>query len=69
MRAHTGDMTSRSWRDRLTLAVAVPVAVVVALWVGPAYLQPLPIWVKVVLAAAGCCVIAAVAIYSRRRAR
>jgi hypothetical protein len=62
-------MASRSWRDRLPLAVAVPIAVVVTLWVGPAYLQPLPIWMKLVLAAAGCCVIATIAIYSRRRAR
>ena len=37
--------------------------------IGPTYLNPLPMWVKLVLIAAGCCLIAGVAIYSRRRAR
>jgi hypothetical protein len=44
-------------------------AVVMALIIGPKYLKPLPIWVQLVIAGAGCCVIAAIAVYSWRRAR
>lgn len=52
------------------------VAFVLAIWagiltvyVGPTYLAPLPMWAKVVLALAGCLIIATIAIYSRRRRR
>ena len=37
--------------------------------VGPTYLRPLPMWAKLLLIVAGCCFIATVAIYGRRRAR
>jgi hypothetical protein len=49
--------------------LAIFIAVLVALVIGPTYLQPLPIWLKLVIAVAGLCVIATIAIYSRRRAR
>jgi hypothetical protein len=49
--------------------LAIFIGVAVALLAGPAYLRPLPMWVKLLLIVAGCCFIATVAIYSRRRAR
>jgi hypothetical protein len=58
-----------SRRDSLWFILAVPIGVAVALFVGPTYLESLPIWLKLVMAGAGCCVIAAIAVYSRRRAR
>ncbi len=60
-------MAKRSTRDGFGLAVFL--GTLVALVVGPTYLKPLPVWMKLVLAVAGCCVIAAIAVYSRRRAR
>lgn len=52
------------------------VAFVLAIWVGvlttyvgPTFISPLPIWEQVVLAVAGCLIIATLAIYGRRRSR
>ena len=42
---------------------------VLTLYVGPTYIWPLPMWEQVVLAVAGCLIIATIAIYSRRRRR
>ena len=42
---------------------------VMTFYVGPTYIQPLPIWEKVVMAVACCLIIATIAIYSRRRSR
>jgi len=63
-------MAKWSMRERLVIVVAAPIgSALVALWVGPAYLKPLPTWLQVVIALACLCFIATVAIYSRRRAR
>jgi type III secretory pathway component EscS len=62
-------MALRSWRDTLQLGVAVFIGIAVALLIGPTYLRPLPMWVKLLLIVVGCAFIATVAIYSRRRAR
>jgi peptidoglycan/LPS O-acetylase OafA/YrhL len=62
-------MALRSWRDRLWLGLAVFIGVSVVMLIGPAYLRPLPMWAKLVILVAGCGFIAAVAVYSRRRAR
>jgi hypothetical protein len=55
---------------------SVLVAFVLAIWcgiitvyVGPTYIRPLPTWGQVVLAVAGCLIIATIAIYGRRRRR
>ncbi|MFI4978414.1 MAG: hypothetical protein ACHQC8_07070 [Solirubrobacterales bacterium] len=55
---------------------SVLVVVVIAIWcgvltiyVGPTYIQPLPMWRQLVLAVACCVIIATIAIYSRRRSR
>jgi hypothetical protein len=37
--------------------------------IGPKYIDPLPMWLKVVVAITGAVLIATVAIYSRRRPR
>ena len=61
----------RNVRRRQTLlvfALALPVsAAITALFIGPRYLEPLPMWAKGVVAAACCAFIAAAAIYSRSR--
>jgi uncharacterized membrane protein len=62
-------VAKRSTRDKYIVALAVPIAVVIALIVGPTDLNPLPIWVRLVIAGAGLCVIATIAVYRRRRAR
>ena len=58
-----------SRRDTVLLfGLVVPVsAAIMTLIVGPRYLNPLPMWLKLVMAAIGCCFIATVAIYGRRR--
>jgi membrane protein implicated in regulation of membrane protease activity len=55
---------------------AVLVAVVIAIWagvltvyVGPTFINPLPMWEQVVVAVACCVIIATIAIYGRRRSR
>jgi hypothetical protein len=54
----------------LVFGIVVPLSTaIIALVVGPRYLQPLPMWSKLAVVAAGCCFIAAVAIYGRRRRR
>ncbi|MFI5284577.1 MAG: hypothetical protein ACHQ0J_15845 [Candidatus Dormibacterales bacterium] len=45
------------WASAFTLAI------------GPTYLAPLPMWAKLLLVFVGCCLIATIAIYSRRRSR
>jgi uncharacterized membrane protein YdjX (TVP38/TMEM64 family) len=40
---------------------------IVAVYLGPRYLGPQPLWLKLVLAVTGVTVIAVIAIYSRRR--
>jgi len=63
-------MTKSSRRDKFWIALAAPVGgVIVAFWIGPAYLKPLPTWLQLVIAAACVCFIATIAIVSRRRAR
>jgi hypothetical protein len=61
--AHT-----RTWREGLWFGLAVAIGTSVAMLIGPAYLAPLPISLKVVIVVAGCAFIAAAAAYSRRRA-
>jgi hypothetical protein len=68
-RVHTELMASWSWRDRLWFGLAIFIGVSVALLIGPIYLDPLPLWLKVVIAIAGTLIIATAGIYSRRRAR
>jgi peptidoglycan/LPS O-acetylase OafA/YrhL len=63
-------MASISRRDAALVGLVLAVwTSVLTLYVGPTYLQPLPIWAKVVIAIALCLLIATVAVYSRRRAR
>jgi hypothetical protein len=63
-------MAKWSMRERLVFAFALPIgSVVIAFWVGPTYLKPLPTWIQLVIAAVCVCVIATIAIVSRRRAR
>jgi hypothetical protein len=60
-----------SRRDRvLAFGLAVPLSTALVTYViGPTYLRPLPIWLKLVIAVACCGLIATIAVYSRRRAR
>jgi len=62
-------MRTVSRRDTLLLfGLALPLSVsLVTFVVGPTYLRPLPTWLKLVIAGACGCVIAALAVYSRRR--
>jgi hypothetical protein len=62
-------MALRSWRDRLWFGLAIFLGVSVASLIGPAYIDPLPSWLKVLLAVAGGLTIGALAVYARRRAR
>jgi hypothetical protein len=64
-------MQRLSRRDTvLVFGFVVPLSTaIITFVVGPRYLQPLPTWAKLAFVAAGCCFIAAVAIYGRRRAR
>jgi len=62
-------MDMRTWRGRRWLGLAIFVSVAFVMLIGPTYLRPLPMWAKLVLIVAGCCFIATVAIYGRRRAR
>jgi H+/gluconate symporter-like permease len=62
-------MTSTSRRDWALTIFGAIFAAGLFIEIGPTYLNPLPMWLKLVLIVAGSCVIAGVAIYSRRRAR
>ncbi len=64
-------MARMSRRDTILIfGLVVPLsAALLTLVVGPQYLAPLPTWSKLVIVVAGLCVIIAVAIYGRRRAR
>jgi hypothetical protein len=64
-------MARMSRRDVvLVFGLVVPLsAALMTFVVGPRYLEPLPMWSKLVIAAGGACAIAAIAIFSRRRAR
>jgi hypothetical protein len=64
-------MKYMSRRDRVLLfGLVVPLnTVLVTFVIGPAYLRPLPIWLKLVIVVAGCGLIGTIAVYSRRRAR
>ena len=67
--AHTG-ATYMSRRASVLVAFVLAIWVsILTVYVGPTYLQPLPMWAKVVLALAGCLIIATIAIYGRRRSR
>ena len=59
-----------SRRDSALVGAVLGVWVsVLSVYVGPTYIEPLPIWAKVVMAAGCCLFIATVAAYGRRRAR
>jgi hypothetical protein len=62
-------MVLRTWRESLWFGLAVAIGTSVAMLVGPAYMAPLPMSLKLVILVAGCAFIAAAAVYSRRRAR
>lgn len=62
-------MDRLSRRDRLWFGIALMVGPAVVLVIGPAYLRPLPIGLKVVLAVVLGCLLAGLVLYSRRRAR
>lgn len=71
MTAKKGSKSTMSRRDTiLVFGLVVPLsAVIMTFVVGPRYLDPLPMWLKLVIAVACFCFIATVAIYGRRRAR
>ena len=69
MDTHTGAVDRLSRRDRLWFGIVILVVPAVVLVLGPAYVDPLPTWLKLVVAVVGVLVVGAVAIYSRRRAR
>jgi ABC-type antimicrobial peptide transport system permease subunit len=62
-------MTGWTWLDWLKVGVGVFIAVFFALVIGPAYIRPLPTWLQLAIAIAGGCIIGALALYARRRAR
>jgi hypothetical protein len=62
-------MAKVSARDMVVVAFAVGFSVAAVNLLGDHYLRPLPIWLKLALAVAGCCVIAALPVYGRRLAR
>jgi hypothetical protein len=61
----------RTWsiRDKVVFVFVVILGFGAVRLLGDIYLRPLPIWSKLAVAAACVCVIAAIAIYGRRRAR
>lgn len=66
---HT-DATHMSRRDSVLVAFVIAIwAGVLTMYVGPTFINPLPIWKQVVLAVVACVIIATLAIYSRRRSR
>jgi len=69
IKVHTPPMAFRSWRDRVWLGLAIFIGVAVALMIGPAYIDPLPVWLKALIAVACGLTIASLVVYSRRRAR
>jgi hypothetical protein len=62
-------MDLRSWRGRFWFGLTVGASVSIVRLIGPKYIDPLPMWLKVVVAITGAVLIATVAIYSRRRPR
>jgi hypothetical protein len=66
---HTASVVFKTWRDRLWLGIAIAISVSVALFIGPAYITPLPAWVKVLIVIAGGATIASLALYARRQTR
>ena len=59
-----------SKRNSVLVAVVIAIwSVVLATYFGPTFINPLPLWEQVTLAAAACLIVAAIAIYSRRRSR
>lgn len=58
-----------SRRDTVLVALVVPVSAAVLNLVGPRYLQPLPMWTKLIVLTACACLIGTIAIYGRSRAR
>jgi hypothetical protein len=57
-----------SWRTRALFAVWIVLAASIIKLFGNHYVQPLPIWLRIVIAAVCVGAIAAAAIYSRRHA-
>jgi hypothetical protein len=51
------------------LFVAIFIGVSVAVLIGPAYIDPLPTWLKVSIGVACGFTVASLGVYSRRRAR
>jgi hypothetical protein len=62
-------MASWSTGQKVLFAFAIALIPGVVKLLGDQYLAPLPMWLQLVIAAAGICSIATIAIYSRRRAR
>jgi hypothetical protein len=62
-------MSAWTTRQKVLFAVAFAFGLIVVRLLGDQFVRPLPIWLKLVIAAACVCVIAALALYSRRRAR
>jgi hypothetical protein len=59
-----------SKRNSVLVAVVIAIwSVVLATYVGPTFINPLPLWEQVTMAAAACLIVAAIAIYGRRRSR
>ncbi|MFI5260148.1 MAG: hypothetical protein ACHQ01_11180 [Candidatus Limnocylindrales bacterium] len=58
-----------SRRDAAIVGATVGVTTGVLTQVGPHYIDPLPLWSKLVIAVACCALVGAVAVYGRRRAR
>lgn len=53
--------------SRWPIGVGVFLGIVIAMFVGPRYLSPLPFWLQLALILVGCCLIAAIALYVRRK--
>jgi hypothetical protein len=67
--AHTGVVDLRTWQGRLWFGVTVAFSTSLVMLIGPTYIDPLPMWLKGLIAVACVFLIATVAVYSRRRAR
>jgi len=67
---HTVRVRPTSRRQQVLIAITLGVSLsVIQFFIGPTYLEPLPISAKLILAAVLLCMLAALAIYFRRRGR